>query len=75
MESLITTILWYESDTFSSDKEGMTEAEATQIAIALLAELVETVATGGTLVCDGDVLAQHLYTIRASDDEGYPGRR
>lgn len=64
IDELTTIILSYESDTFSAIGAGLTPADADAMAKALFARLCKVVEEGGTLRCDGDVLAGLLEEVR-----------
>jgi hypothetical protein len=65
MDELIDIISEYESDTFNAKGLALTSEEAKEIAERLLERLCQIVAEGGTLRCDGDVLADYLDGIRS----------
>lgn len=64
MDELETIILNYESDTFSASGLGVTARDARAMALLLIKRLCKVVRTGGTLRCDGDVLAGLLDEVR-----------
>ncbi len=65
---LFNIISSYESDTFSASELDLTPEEAQAIADELTQRLTEIVEEGGTMTCDGDVLASMLEDIRTGSE-------
>jgi hypothetical protein len=65
MHRLITIIHEYESDTFSG--ADLSEADAQRVAALLFTRFLKVVREGGTLRCDGDVLASLYADVTAED--------
>jgi hypothetical protein len=62
MDEIESIILNYESDTFSGAE--LTLADADRMAALLFDRLCKVVRTGGTLRCDGEVLAGLFEEVR-----------
>ncbi len=64
MDRIANIILEYESDTFNAFELGVTPQDAHDMAALLFDRLCKVVDEGGTLRCDGDVLAELFDTVR-----------